>query len=111
MLNIPSDIAQQQLLAQKIRKLTVFALSRKTMAEDEKEIIADIKRMLGKGTETADIKALVQASVDAHELITKAKDKVIQAEEAIDNYSVIAKYSDRESLASDVDLHVYGVEE
>lgn len=110
MITIPSSVEDQQKLATKIRRLTVLALARKTMAEDEKEIVADIKQMLGKGTETADIKALVQASVDAHEFMNKAKEKVVQAEEAIESYSVLAKYSKLESLASDVDLYVYGEE-
>lgn len=106
---IPSIPEDQEYLASKIRRLAVFELTKKQMAEDARDIKADIKEKFGKDADI-DVAGLVKAAVDEIGYVSKAKEEYEAAQEAVGELSIIKKYLGRATMADEAERYVDGVE-
>lgn len=88
-MSLPHEIDKQAELAKHIQKLAVFEISKKNMAEDTKDIKADIKKLAGKDF---DIASHVKAVVNTYKLKQEAEEGVSKAENAIAGVAILTKY-------------------
>lgn len=106
---IPGNIEDQEYLASKIRRLAVFELTKKQMAEDAKELKADIKDRFGRDADI-DVAGLVKAAVDEIGYVNKAKEDYEAAQEAVEELSIIKKYLGASTMADEAERYIDGVE-
>ena len=90
-MSVPNSVEDQKKLANLIKQLAIYEVAKSGMAENSKEIKADIKELAGKDF---DITTYVKAVVDALTLKQKAQEAVDKAEEACAGVSILTKYFD-----------------
>jgi hypothetical protein len=105
---LPNDIEKQAFLAEKIYRLAVGELAKKSITENAKSLTADIKARCG-NNHGIDIKSLVASVVLGLENINKAKEALEVAEDAMQEANVLRKYFPKVNAADEAEKYLDGI--